>query len=178
MPNTTESVAPGENPGQTADYDISSPRVDKDGNVTWDKVKLGRYVQDIEIKEQPIKWRILSLNGDCAFVMADEVIDCLPYNDVATGTNSEKENDYSDYSCTWETSSIRKWLNNDFYDTAFSNTEKSAIKNTKVITEDNLKWDNESGRELVDGGNDTEDNIFLISILELLNPHRYLPFYE
>ena len=60
---------------------------------------------------------------------------------------------------TWETCTLRDWLNSTFYMTAFSQTEQGRIATTKVKNEDNPKY----GRK---GGNDTEDKVFLLSIGE------------
>ena len=66
---------------------------------------------------------------------------------------------------TWETSRMRSWLNgadNNFLDNAFSAEEQTAIADTKVVNDDNP----EHGTE---GGNDTTDKIFLLSIAEAKN---------
>lgn len=102
---------------------------------------------------EPIKWRVLSINkdGTDAFLMADKVLDVRPYYDE------------DDVEVTWEKSNIRTWLNNDFQDAAFTESEKNAILDSTVITEDN-PWSGEPG------GNDTTDKIYLPSIEESLNP--------
>lgn len=65
-------------------------------------------------------------------------------------------------SVTWETCTLRGWLNGTFYNTAFSQTEQGRIATTKVRNEDNPGYGTE-------GGNDTEDKVFLLSIGEVLN---------
>ena len=59
---------------------------------------------------------------------------------------------------TWETCTLRQWLNNDFYN-EFSEEEKAYIAKTKLSNPDNAEYG-------TDGGNDTEDYIYLLSIDE------------
>jgi len=102
---------------------------------------------------EPIKWRVLSVSGNDAFLMADKGIDSQRY--------------HTHYSTVyWEESTIRSWLNgydasaNDcatnyvgkgFIDIAFNDSEKTAINMTSV--EDVV-----SGESYY-----TEDKVFLLS---------------
>ncbi|MBP3703395.1 MAG: hypothetical protein J6I65_06360, partial [Lachnospiraceae bacterium] len=96
------------------------------------------------------EWRVLSVNGDDAFLLADQCLDCKPYNE-----------EYAD--ATWETCSLRKWLNEDFYNEAFSENEKKGIKRATVVNEGIPEYG-------IKGGNDTQDNVFLLSIAEASEP--------
>lgn len=87
-------------------YGLNNP-VTNGGVVTWDCVWLGNYWQedtngdgraDQNDLKQPIKWRVLSVNGNDAILLADKNLDVQRYNDTYT-------------SVTWETSTIRSWLN-------------------------------------------------------------------
>ncbi len=113
-------------------------------------------------KYEPIKWRVLEAEKNQILLVSDEVLDEQQYN-------TEYEN------TTWETSTIRSWLNgysavsnkdgtdysnNSFINAAFSSSEKAAIEITSVQNDDNIF----NG---TDGGNDTEDRIFLPSELEV-----------
>ncbi len=60
---------------------------------------------------------------------------------------------------TWEECSLRQWLNYDFYNGSFSETEKERICETIVKNPDNPEYGTE-------GGNDIEDKIFLLSLDE------------
>lgn len=101
-------------------------------------------------KWERIKWRVLQNNGSTLFVMADKGMDCKDYHDPGG-------------SITWEKSNIRQWLNNIFYTVAFSNSEQRAIVSQTVVNEDHPKYGTE-------GGNDTNDNIYLLSVGEVTNP--------
>ncbi|MDE6635512.1 MAG: hypothetical protein K2K09_02765, partial [Lachnospiraceae bacterium] len=127
------------------DYSIRNPRVDN-GVTTWDKIKFGSYYQDAEVQPEPIKWRVLSVDGDDAFLLADQILDAKPYN--------EKQEDV-----TWETCTLREWLNKNFYNEAFNDEEKKAVIETVVVNENNPVCNTE-------GGNDTKDKVYLLSIAE------------
>ena len=101
-------------------------------------------------KWERIKWRVLKNNGSTLFVMADKGLDCKDYNEEFTAI-------------TWENCTLRNWLNNEFYVTAFSGGEQGAIVEQTVVNEDNPKYGTE-------GGNDTRDKVFLLSIGEAENP--------
>ena len=63
------------------------------------------------------------------------------------------------YEVTWETSTIRQWLNNEFLDEYFTSEEQEAIVETNIINKDNDEYGTK-------GGNDTVDKVFLLSIDE------------
>ncbi|MCM1160537.1 MAG: DUF6273 domain-containing protein [Roseburia sp.] len=100
-------------------------------------------------KWERIKWRVLQKNADTLFVVVDKAIDCKKYNDEYKST-------------TWETSTLRNWLNNGFYSTAFSSKEQSAIMTQNIVNEDNSV----NGTE---GGNDTSDKVYLLSVSEAVD---------
>lgn len=118
----------------------------------WDCVWFGSYWQDstdTSGSKQPIKWRVLSVKGDDALIMADMGLDAQPYNTSYT-------------SITWKDCTLRSWLNNDFYNNAFSTQAKSAIISTTLVNDDNPYYGTE-------GGDNTTDNVFLLSIADSLN---------
>ena len=86
------------------------------------------------------------MEDDKAFIISELALDAKPYN--------EEEADV-----TWEECTLRSWLNDDFYHTAFSEEEQDLIVLTQVIDE-GVPY------ILREGGNDTEDYIFLLSITE------------
>ena len=100
-------------------------------------------------KWERIKWRVLNNNGDTLFLVADKAMDCKDYNDELTAI-------------TWEKSTIRSWLNDIFYHTAFNSSEKNVIVTQNVANEDNPKYG-------TDGGNNTADKVYLLSLNELMN---------
>ena len=110
-----------------------------------DTIKFGTYEQDYPINgKDPIEWVVLEKRKNGILVMSKYALDCLPYN-----------TEYEDV--TWETSTLRKWLNEKFYNAAFNKTEKAMIK--KTIVKNNI-----NPYHGTDGGNDTKDKVFLLSI--------------
>ena len=101
-------------------------------------------------KWERIKWRVLQVNGSKMFVIADKGLDCTKYNEDLEPI-------------TWEDSTLRNWLNNEFYGMAFSSSEQEAIVSQIVVNEDHPDYNTE-------GGNDTWDKVFLLSVGEVINP--------
>ena len=157
----------------TAGYDLSNPTKDANGNTVYNCVWFGNYWQndtngdgtaDKNDSKEPIKWRVLSVEGDKALLLADQILDFQKYNE----TNAK---------VTWETCSLRSWLNgydaesnvsnisyiaDSFLGSAFSQTEKDAILSANLANADN----SEKGTE---GGNDTTDYVFLLSLADVVN---------
>ena len=123
-------------------------------------------------KYEPIVWRIL--DEDTGLLMCNTLIDCQPFNNYVrwmytyTYYGSPTEAYYAN---NYEYSSIRIWLNNDFYNTAFSESEQSNIKTTPL---DNRGYHtilgNSEGVEVIYSPyNDTEDKVFLLSFNDIRN---------
>ena len=140
--------------GEDATYATSGSQVQYDWNGNY---KIYHY-----FKYEPIKWRVLNRNGNDAFLLADVALDDQEYN-----TNYED--------VTWESSSMRSWLNGygasvnqpkidysrkNFIDSAFTSTQKNAIKTTNVVNNNNIY----NGTT---GGKNTLDKVFLLSESEV-----------
>lgn len=97
----------------------------------------------------PIEWLVLARDGDKALLISRYALDAQPYNKDHT-------------SVTWETCTLRTWLNGTFYNKAFSSAEQAAILTTNV---DNSKNQCYSGWS-TSGGNNTQDKVFLLSYAE------------
>lgn len=97
----------------------------------------------------PIEWLVLARDGNKALLISRYALDAQPYN-----------KDYT--SVTWETCTLRTWLNGTFYNKAFSSTEQAAIMTTNV---DNSKNQCYSGWN-TSSGNNTQDKVFLLSYAE------------
>ena len=118
----------------------------------WQEDTNGDGVADKKDEKTPIRWQVLESTEYDAFIIADRVIDSMPYNSATE----------DDGACTWETSSIRAWLNDEFLDNAFTKEEQAIIKKTTVKDNGNSSYSS-------DGGNDTRDKIYLISHKEILD---------
>ncbi|MBO4864088.1 MAG: hypothetical protein J5517_06970 [Eubacterium sp.] len=148
------------------DYGISSPRIEYNYR---DTVTFGSYWQvdtngdgkaDQNDDKQPVVWQILKRYDDgTALVLADKVLAYRSYFD-----GYMQDNGFLNYRCTWETSTMREWLNDTFYNDAFSADEKTAIYETDVVNNDN-PIEIYNGK----GGNNTKDKLFLLSLDEVCN---------
>ncbi len=110
-----------------------------------DAVKFGSYEQDNDLMngKEPIEWEVLDIVDGKALLISRYVLDEHRYND-------------SYDIVTWETCSLRKWMNEDFYNAAFGEDEKSKIALTELKHMDNPYID--GGK----GGNDTLDKVFCL----------------
>lgn len=120
-------------------------------------------------KFEPIYWQVLDpKNG---LVICETIIDSQPFSntlyikEVNNITYYFNDLELTNYSNDYGTSSIRRWLNEDFYDVAFKDSEKEEIKITTINNDD-----------LVDvsfngtfNSNVINDKIFLLSINEARN---------
>ena len=106
-------------------------------------IEFGNYPQDKDGTEKPIEWIVMKKEGNQILLLSKYVLDAKPYN-----------KEWEDV--TWETSDIRQWLNNEFYTTAFNKAEKAKIQTSLIKNEDNSEYG-------TNGGNDTEDKVFMLS---------------
>ena len=113
-----------------------------------DYVFFGCYEQDnnTDNGSEDIEWLVLAKENNRLLLISRNLLDCQPFN---------TENAYR----TWETCSLREWLNNDFINTAFSAEEQTSILTVTVSTEYNPYYETYPGQE-------TEDQVFLLSIQE------------
>ena len=112
-----------------------------------DYIKFGAYEQDnVDNGKEIIEWLVLDMCEDKALIISKYAIDCQPYN-----------NKYTDV--TWGTCSLRKWLNNEFCNLAFSAQEKELIYTTTMTL-------NNNPISSTSVENPKQDKVFLLSILE------------
>lgn len=97
-------------------------------------------------KPGPIEWKILKEEDGKLLIISSYILRAQPYNTERIDV-------------TWETCSLRSWLNEDFINEAFSSSDQKYILTVTISNPDNPKYGTE-------GGNDTEDKVFLLSIDE------------
>ncbi len=120
-----------------------------------DIVKFGKYPQTKDgTDETPIEWLVLDYDmvNEKALVLSRYGLDAQPYHKT-----------YKDI--TWETCSLRAWLNKDFLNKAFTKEERSAILKTDV---DNSAEQGDSEWK-TSGAKNIQDQIFLLSFSEANN---------
>ena len=115
-----------------------------------DAVLLGSYEQDgnKENGKEPIEWIVLSRTDDELLVLSRYVLDAIKIDDH-----------YAD--STWENCTLRKWLNDTFYNESFTKKEQKKIKTTTL---NNTVKNSERDEK------ETKDKIFLLSFEEATNP--------
>lgn len=117
-------------------------------------------------KYETIEWDIINdyTYFDRILVVANLNLDAQEYYPSNNETKFSHNSGYG-YANNYAYSNIRKWLNDTFYNTAFSTIEKSAIKSTTV---DNSAATTATNPNPCAGFN-TTDNIFLLSYSEAEN---------
>ncbi|MBR3643434.1 MAG: hypothetical protein IKN57_08010 [Parasporobacterium sp.] len=113
-----------------------------------DLVRFGKYEQDGDTSNGPeeIEWLVIDKDPDRALVISEYGLDARAYN-------------LDTY--TWAECSLRTWLNEEFYRSAFTEEEQGLISLTHLVNEDNPDFGTYGGR-------DTDDNVFLLSFEEVL----------
>lgn len=113
-----------------------------------DTVFFGAYEQDNNISngKEDIEWLVLAKEDNRLLVISQYTLDCQRYN-----------TEYANV--TWENCTLRKWLNEDFLNSTFSDGEKAMIPTLTVSADKNPDYSTEPG-------NATQDKVFLLSITE------------
>lgn len=133
-----------------------------------DVVEFGHYPLTRDGKVGPIEWVVLdkSKDGKKVTLLSKYGLDVQPYH-------NEPED------ITWELCSLRAWLNDTFFNQAFSCLEKERIYTTKVAAENRIKHVRVPGKgsgsekeaTVIDddlkfdtyAGEETEDKVYLLS---------------
>ena len=137
------------------------------GGETYRKVTIGSYRSD-DLKEapstintyqsrngfvsgesywfkwEPITWQVLRVENETATLIAKNVLAADHYLNDYTGFNT----------VTWAQSSIRRWLQETFYESAFTAREKADILLSTLSTADSVTYG-------TPGGEDTKDYVYI-----------------
>ena len=111
-----------------------------------DYVRFGSFPQNKKRVKEPIEWLVLEVNDNEALLVSRYALQCLPYH-------------HKRESMTWEDCDLRKWLNNDFLNKAFTAEEQRRIRLSEVVNDDNPEFG-------ARGGNITRDRVFCLSLTE------------
>ena len=117
------------------------------------ELKAGQYYQMGNYHGEEISWIVLAVEGEKALLLSEKGLDVKPFHNTFAEVN-------------WGISSIRKWLNTDFIEEAFSKEEEDMIEISSVLADRNPFY---KGTE---PGENTEDKVFLLSFQEV---ERYFP---
>ena len=117
-----------------------------------DEVTFGIYEQDnnTENGKEEIDWIVINKEDDKVLLMSKKILDYQQFNtdaSISSGAISREE-----AYIPWSDSHVRKFLNNDFYNTAFSDEGKEYIIKSNLSTTDCDKFTYS-----------TQDNVFILS---------------
>ncbi len=118
--------------------------------VPGDTITFGHYEQDNDTSNGPeaITWKVLDVQDGKALVISEKILARVRHRYVEDGHGA----------VTWETSRVRQWLSEDFFDAAFSDEEKTAVYLTNVKSEPNPDYTD------TDPGKDTQDYVFVLGL--------------
>ena len=133
-------------------------------------------------KWQDIEWRVLTDDGDTAFLMVNSGIDAVSFfhdsNLYRDTSGNPVDNTYDGeiiYSNNYAYSNVRKWLNDNFYNTAFSEKEKAIIVLSEVDNSARTTNPCTNPHQFSGGVNEyacenTLDKVFMASVYDVTNP--------
>ena len=119
-----------------------------------DYITFGAYEQDGDLAngKEPIEWLVLAKENNRLLVLSWYGLDCKPFHE-------------EDTNITWENCTLRAWLNDEFFNTAFTDEEKARIRTMLMPAVQNPTFASIPG-------NDTWDKVFLLNIQEV---EQYMP---
>lgn len=119
-----------------------------------DYITFGTYEQDNKgsTENEPIEWLVLAKEDDKLLVISKHALDAIPFN-------------LEDEGNTWDKSYIRRWLNYDFFNIAFTEEEQALIPRVTVTADRNPMSNQKPGWDML-------DKVFLLSLPEV---KKYMP---
>lgn len=111
-------------------------------------IKFGKYEQDNDFSngKEEIEWKVLAIEDGKALLISKYGLDAKPFNDVCSDVK-------------WDTCTLRKWLNAEFINAAFSDSEAEIIPYVTVNDSKNPDYGTYPGGS-------TTDKVFLLSFTE------------
>ena len=115
--------------------------------VVGDVLTFGHYEQDNDLSNgaEPIEWIVLDHQKGMLTMISRYALEVLPYHETAEGVS-------------WSECSLRSWLNEDFYQSAFADSEQALV----AVTQNENKAFAEGMRDEPI----TEDRVYLLDIAE------------
>lgn len=144
-----------ERQAQAAESPAVSQALAVDAAQPGEYVIFGEYEQDNDLENgpEPLEWLVLDKAENRTLLLCRYGINAVSYYPEGL------------VNVTWETSQLRQWFNSEFLNDAFTSGHQALIADTEVINEDNPLYP-------TDGGNDTVDKVFALSIAEVA---KYFP---
>ena len=131
-------------------------------------IKFGFYEQDNNTSngKEEIEWKVLAVEGNKALIISQYALDCQQYNTAYT-------------SVTWENCTLRKWLNETFYNEAFGPYHQQMVSNSTVTDDKNKSKDvldiyrADKYLDSLSRFNSTTDKVFLLSQVDAWNKEYF-----
>ena len=144
-PQTVVDETSPEIPEFDREITITDIAAAKDG----DFVEFGTYKYDAgeDAEAVPLVWEVIGEEDGNLVLITRHCIDTVPYN-------------VADADIEWKECSLRKWLNGEFYKTAFTADEQAKM----VVTTNKNALDT---NYTLENGNNPDDNVYLLSITEV-----------
>lgn len=102
-------------------------------------ITFGTYPQTAEGTDStPIQWLVLENSSSELFVLSKYILDCKRYHGEFTDTS-------------WRDCDLRQWLNDEFYNSTFTDAEKKIVKTTH-------------NTDHGEGSPDIDDKVFLLNV--------------
>ena len=137
-----------------ADSNGEIPGADAVSDIARQTVIFGNYYQDSAGAElTPVEWIVLDEQDGYTLLMTKQII-------ASMGWVNEGRNDI-----TWAETDLRRWLDNEFYNTAFSEEERENMALFRATQPQNPRYDTPAGEETI-------DTVSLLSYQELI---KYMP---
>lgn len=115
-------------------------------------IEFGSYPTTASGERKPLRWKIVSIEDQNAILVTERIVDACVYSSPSDAL-------------TWDNSGIRRLLNNDFYNSAFTDEEKGHILDSQLMNYKNAAFKTNSGGK-------TTDRVFLLSVEEA---QRFFP---
>lgn len=135
---------------------------DEDGNTVYRKYRDGKIVSSYSYEwfmVEPVKWRVLEECDGYVKAVSTVILDWSRYyndqsNRIIDGVSVAPNN--------YKYSTLRHFLNNDFYNTAFTRTQQNAILLTDVDNSEDTTWESPNPYAC----ENTQDKVFALSFKE------------
>ncbi len=119
---------------------------------------------------EPLRWRVF--DPATGLMLCETIIDSQPYNNYMLASGEDEygytaywgDADKTHYANNYSESSLRQWLNDEFYSTAFTKVQQDGILATTL---DNSDYSPDCAAY---GSASTTDKVFLLSYNDFLNP--------
>ena len=117
------------------------------GFTAGETITFGHYPQRGDGAEpEPVEWIVLDIDRNVVTLISKCALDAMPYSG-------------NEPIVSWESCTLRKWLNSHFVDVAFNDDEWAMLFSVKVMAGVNPAFS-------TDPGNDTQDRVYLLSLEE------------